>query len=77
MSKRPLALSKTEYKTARECPTKLYYRMNKYPSNTDGDEYIELLAEGGYMIGAIASLLFPDAILVDELSVHADVQSYQ
>lgn len=66
MPKRSLALSKTDYKTARECPTKLYYRMNKYPSNTDGDEYIELLAEGGYMIGAIASLLFPDAIMVDE-----------
>jgi hypothetical protein len=66
MSKRLLALSKTDYKTARGCPTKLYYRMNKYPSNTDGDEYIELLAEGGYMIGAIASLLFPDAIMVDE-----------
>lgn len=66
MPKRILALSKTDYKTARGCPTKLYYRMNKYPSNTDGDEYIELLAEGGYMIGAIASLLFPDAIMVDE-----------
>jgi hypothetical protein len=66
MPNRPFSLSKTDYKVARECPTKLYYRMNKYPSNKDGDEYIELLAQGGYMIGAIASLLFPDAILVDE-----------
>lgn len=66
MPKRLLALSKTDYKTARVCPTKLYYRMNKYPSNMDEDEYIELLADGGYMIGAIASLLFPDANLVDE-----------
>jgi hypothetical protein len=63
---KPLALSKTDYKTARDCPAKLYYRMLKYPSNQDGDEYMELLAQGGYMIGAIASLLFPDAILVDE-----------
>jgi len=61
-----LALSKTDYKVARSCLTKLYYRMNKYPSSKDGDEYMELLAEGGYMIGAVASLLFPDAILVDE-----------
>lgn len=66
MPKRLLALSKTDYKTARECPVKLYYRMLRYPSNTDGDEYVELLAQGGYMIGAIASLLYPDAILVDE-----------
>lgn len=67
MSTRPqLSISKTDYKVARECPAKLYYRMNKYPSSKDGDEYMELLAEGGYMIGAIASLLFLDAVLVDE-----------
>ena len=66
MPKLQLAISKTDYKVARECSAKLYYRMLKYPSNKDGDEYMELLAEGGYMIGAIASLLFEDAILVDE-----------
>ena len=66
MSKRSLALSKTDYKVARSCITKLYYHMHKYPSIQAGDEYMELLAEGGYMIGAIASLLFHDAILVDE-----------
>jgi len=63
---RELSLSKTDYKTARECPAKLYYRMKKYPSLKEGNEYIELLAQGGYIIGAIASLLFPHAILVDE-----------
>lgn len=62
----PLSISKTDYKVARACPAKLYYRMNKYPSTKDGDEYMELLAEGGYMIGAIASLLFDEAVLVDE-----------
>ncbi len=61
-----LSISKTDYKVARSCAAKLYYRMNKYPSTKDEDEYIELLAEGGYMIGAIASLLFADAVLVDE-----------
>ncbi len=54
--KRPLAISKTDFKTAQECRTKLYYRMLKYPSNSDGDAYMDLLAKGGYMIGAIASL---------------------
>lgn len=66
MPKPQLAISKTDFKVARECPAKLYYRMLKYPSNKDGDEYMDLLAEGGYMIGAIASLLFEDTILVDE-----------
>ncbi len=62
----PLSISKTDYKVARSCASKLYYRMYKYPSAKDGDEYMELLAEGGYMIGAIASLLFENAVLVDE-----------
>jgi Domain of unknown function(DUF2779) len=66
MPNHPFALSKTDYKIARGCPTKLYYRMLKYPSNTDGDEYMELLAQGGYMIGAIASLLFPEAVAIYE-----------
>lgn len=66
MTKRLQLLSKTDYKVARTCPAKLYYRFQKYPSLKDGDEYMELLAEGGYMIGAIAGLLFPDAVLIDE-----------
>ncbi len=60
------SISKTDYKVARSCAAKLYYRMHKYPSTKDDDEYIELLAEGGYIIGAIATLLFEDAVLVDE-----------
>lgn len=72
-----LALSKTDYKTARDCHTKLYYRMLKYPSSKDGDEYMELLAQGGYMIGAIASLLFPEAIAIYEPSHDKAVQITQ
>jgi hypothetical protein len=72
--KKILALSKTDYKTARECPTKLYYRMLKYPSNQDEDEFTELLAKGGYMIGAIAGLLFPDAVPVYEPDYDKAVQ---
>jgi len=66
MTLRNFSISKTDYKVARSCAVKLYYRMNKYPSTKDEDEFIELLAEGGYMIGAIASLLFENAVLVDE-----------
>jgi hypothetical protein len=49
------AYLQADYKVAQECPTKLYYRMNKYPSVKDDDEYMELLAKGGYMIGAIGA----------------------
>jgi hypothetical protein len=37
MPTRPqLSISKTDYKVARSCAAKLYYRMNKYPSTNDG-----------------------------------------
>jgi hypothetical protein len=58
-------LSKSDYKAARECPTKLYYREMKYPSNDDGDEYLKLLAQGGYMVEAIARLNHPDGLYVE------------
>ncbi len=77
MPKHTLALSKTDYKIARSCHTKLYYRMLKYPSNKDEDEYMELLAQGGYMIGAIASLLFPEAIAIYEPNHDKAVQITQ
>lgn len=53
-------LSKSEFKTARTCPRKLYYRKRGYPSTCDEDEYLERLAEGGYMVEKIAKLLYPE-----------------
>jgi len=75
MPKRLLSLSKTDYKTARDCPTKLYYRVLKYPSIKDEDEYMELLKDGGYMIGALASLLFPGAVPVYDADHEAAIQT--
>lgn len=68
-----LAISKTDFKAARECPTRLYYRLNRYPSTRQSDPYLSLLAEGGYMIGAIATLLFPEAVAVYESDHHQAV----
>ena len=31
-------LSKSDFKTARSCPTKLYYKKNGYPSKNDENE---------------------------------------
>jgi len=53
-------LSKSDFKVARTCGTKLYYRKLRYPSNLDDDPYLEFLADGGYMVETIAKLLFPD-----------------
>jgi hypothetical protein len=52
-------LSKTDFKTARSCITKLYYKKKRYPSGTESDPFMELLAEGGYMVGKLAQILYP------------------
>ena len=53
-------LSKTDFRVARTCPTKLYYRKRGYPSSMEDDEYLALLAEGGFMVQKIATLLYPE-----------------
>jgi hypothetical protein len=53
-------LSKSDFKVARTCGTKLYYKKLHYPSKQDDDPYLEFLADGGYMVETIAKLLFPE-----------------
>jgi hypothetical protein len=49
-------LTKSDFKVARTCATKLYYRKLDYPSMLQEDEYLQFLADGGYMIETIAKL---------------------
>src|SRR3989442_1261183 len=53
-------LTKSDFKVARTCPTKLYYKKRRYPSLLDDDPYLEFLADGGYMVETMAKLLYPD-----------------
>jgi hypothetical protein len=53
-------LTKSDFKLARTCPTKLYYKKRGYPCLKDDDEYLALLAEGGFMVQKIATLLYPE-----------------
>lgn len=55
-----MLLTKNDFLAALTCPTKLYYKKLDYPSLFDDDPYMEFLADGGYMIEAMAKLLFPD-----------------
>ena len=57
-------LSNSTFIIAQSCATKLYYATNKYPKNTDANEYMAMLAEGGYMVGKLAQLLYPEGIEV-------------
>jgi hypothetical protein len=55
-------LTKSDFTVARTCSTKLYYKKLDYPSLLDDDPYLEFLADGGYMVEAMAKQLFPGGL---------------
>jgi len=65
-------LSKSDYKIAHDCPTKLYYKKKHYPNLNDENEYLQQLARGGYMVGKLATLLYPNGIEIDTGSNHEE-----
>jgi len=67
-------LSKSDFKTARDCPTKLYYKKMHYPNATDEDAFMRYLAEGGYMIGKLATLLYPNGISIETGGDHKEAR---
>jgi hypothetical protein len=60
-------LSKSDFKIARTCPAKLYYKKLRYPTILDDDPYMTSLADGGFMVGKLAHLQYPEGILVSAL----------
>ena len=60
-------LSKSDFKACCDCRTKLFYRKHRYPTNLDENEYLEFLADGGFMIETVAKAQYPTGVdLVDE-----------
>jgi hypothetical protein len=58
-------LSTSDFTLARSCDAKLFFRENRYPDKRDRDAYLNMLAEGGYMVEALAKTKFPDGIQLD------------
>jgi hypothetical protein len=58
-------LSKSDYTLARTCDTKLYFRENRFPDNGDSSPYLRLLANGGFMIDALARAQRPGGVLLE------------
>jgi hypothetical protein len=52
-------LSKSDFKTAQDCPSKLYYKKKGFLSKKNDNPYMKFLAEGGYAVGKLATLLYP------------------
>jgi phage antirepressor YoqD-like protein len=58
-------LSKSDFKVAHTCPTKLWYKKHGYPTSTDQNEFMKLLANGGFIFGKLATLLFPEGVEIE------------
>jgi hypothetical protein len=70
-------LSKSDFKVARTCPAKLFYKKLRYPTTLDDDAYMQSLADGGFMVGKLAQLQYPDGVLVSTLDPWAAVADTQ
>ncbi|MDE0519041.1 MAG: hypothetical protein OXH36_05765 [Bdellovibrionales bacterium] len=54
-------LTKSRFKLGVECPTKLYYtRKPEYSNQKMDDPFLSALADGGYQVGELAKLYFPN-----------------
>jgi len=60
-------LTKSRFKKALECPTKLYYSLKSYDDESVRDPFLAALAEGGIQVGELAKLHFPDGVEVHEV----------
>jgi hypothetical protein len=67
---KPRYLTKSRFKLAVECPTKLYYvgKTDIYADARQNDEFLQALAEGGFQVGELAKLMFPGGIEITSRS---------
>ena len=75
MSSSPRYLTKSRFKLALECPTKLFYTGKpEYVDNSADNSFLAALAEGGYQVGALACLQYPGGVLVDVIGHAAQLE---
>ena len=67
---KPRYLTKSRFKLALECPTKLYYtgKSDLYVDSRREDEFLQALADGGFQVGELAKLMFPGGIEITSQS---------
>jgi hypothetical protein len=55
-------LTKTDFKIAFDCATKLHYRKSGYPTTLDDNDYLKFLADSGFMVEAVAKAQYPQGV---------------
>jgi hypothetical protein len=71
----PRPISKSSFKVGLSCLTKLYYKRQGYPHSGNDDPYLEFLADGGFMVEAIARAHFPKGITVEAQAGESDARA--
>ena len=65
----PTYLTKSKFKLAAECPTKLFYTGKpEYINNKIDNPFLEALADGGYQVGELAKYYYPNGHHVHTLN---------
>jgi len=68
-------LTKSRYKLALSCPTKLYYtNKEEYPNTQKEDSFLQALAEGGYQVGELAKCYYPGGHDITEAGYDAPLK---
>jgi hypothetical protein len=69
-------LTKSRYKLALDCPTKLFYtkKENEYPINQEGEDFLQALAEGGIQVGELAKYYYPGGYDITEIGYEAPIK---
>ena len=78
MSDRKHSLTKSKFKLALECPTKLFYvDKPEYANQKTEDAFLKALAEGGAQVEALARSYYPNGILITENTAESAIASTQ
>lgn len=63
---KPRLLTKSRFKKALECPSKLFYTGKpEFPDQSSVDAFLMALADGGFQIGELAKAYFPGGVEIE------------
>ena len=76
--RRPKYLTKSRFKLGLECPTKLFYTAKReYANNQNENSFLKALAAGGYQVGELAKLYYPEGSDVTTLDSAVAIEQTQ
>lgn len=68
-----MTLSKSDFIIASACAKKLVYKKAAYSTMNVSGEYVEMLAQGGYIVAKYAQLTYPNGIEIKSKSLEAAI----